>query len=170
MKETLVLNADYRPLSRFPLQKIGWQEAVKLVYEGVYTVVEEYDEEVHSPSITMKIPAVVALKKYHKIPDTHIPKTRYNFYLRDKFTCQYCGDHFPVSELTLDHVFPKSLGGSNDWDNLTTCCVSCNTEKADSASGWVPLNEPEKPSMWQLAKNHGQVSNEKLPEQWRKWI
>ena len=90
----LVLNADFRPLSYFPLSLWSWQDAVKAVFLDRVSVLSEYETEVRSPSVTMKLPSVIALKDY--IPSARRPAfTRFNVFLRDAFVCQYCSDRQP---------------------------------------------------------------------------
>src|SRR5919202_1346789 len=95
----LVLNADFRPLSYFPLSLWSWQEAIKAVFLDRVNIVAEYDHVVRSPSFEMRLPSVISLKEY--IPAARRPAfTRFNVFLRDRFTCQYCGHRFPPHELT----------------------------------------------------------------------
>ena len=97
----LVLNADFRPLSYFPLSLWSWQDAVKAVFLDRVSVLNEYETEVRSPSLTMKLPSVIALKDY--IPTARRPAfTRFNVFLRDAFGCQYCGERSPAQDLTFD--------------------------------------------------------------------
>ena len=86
----LVLNADFRPLSYFPLSLWPWQTAVKAVFLDRVIIVSEYDRVIHSPSTELKLPSVIALKRYIK-PAIHPAFTRFNLFLRDLFHCQYCG-------------------------------------------------------------------------------
>ena len=86
----LVLNADFQPLNYFPLSTMNWQTAVKNVYEGNLSVVEEYETVVRSPSTTMRLPSVVAMRDFVPIPK-RVAFTRFNVFLRDRFRCQYCG-------------------------------------------------------------------------------
>jgi 5-methylcytosine-specific restriction endonuclease McrA len=82
------------------------------------------------------------------IPELELPFTRENIYARDEFTCQYCGKQFHSNELSLDHVYPKSRGGEDSWENLVTCCRKCNQKKADRTpeEARMPiLCEPRKP-------------------------
>ena len=87
----LVLNADFRPLSYYPLSLWSWQDAIKAVFLERVNIVANYDRAVHSPSFEMKLPSVVSLKTFVK-PSTHPAFTRFNVFLRDRFSCQYCGD------------------------------------------------------------------------------
>ena len=109
----LVLNADFRPLSYFPLSVWSWQDAVKAAFLERVNIVSEYENEVRSPSFSMRLPSVIALKRY--VPLSRRPAfTRFNVFLRDHFACQYCGGAPGASELTFDHLTPKCLGGSTN--------------------------------------------------------
>jgi 5-methylcytosine-specific restriction endonuclease McrA len=144
----LVLNADFRPLSYFPLSIWSWQDAVKAVFLDRVSVLNEYEAEVHSPTLTMRLPSVIALKEY--IPSARRPAfTRFNVFLRDHFACQYCGDHRPTHDLTFDHVIPRSRGGQHVWDNVVAACRRCNHVKADrhvAELGWRLRHQPGPPS------------------------
>jgi 5-methylcytosine-specific restriction endonuclease McrA len=121
----LVLNADFRPLSYLPLSLWPWQEAVKAAFLDRVAVVAEYDALVRSPRIQLRIPSVVVLKEYVK-PARTAAFTRFNLFLRDEFSCQYCGakDH-----LTFDHILPRSRGGRTTWENVVASCGPCNLQK-----------------------------------------
>lgn len=121
----LVLNADYRPLSYYPLSLWTWQEAVKAAYLDRVDIVAEYDAVVHSPSVSFNIPSVVVLRDYIK-PQFCVAFTRFNLFLRDEFTCQYCGAQ---RDLTFDHVVPRASGGVTSWSNVVAACSPCNLRK-----------------------------------------
>ena len=126
----LVLNADYRPLSYYPLSLWPWEEAVKAVYQDRVDVVSLYDKVVRSPSMEMQLPSVIALRSY--VDQDRSPAfTRFNVFLRDRFTCQYCAQDFPTHELTFDHIIPRSRGGATTWTNVVTACSRCNLHKAN---------------------------------------
>ena len=126
----LVLNADFRPLSYFPLSIWSWQDAVKAVFLDRVSVISEYDRMIHSPSFEMRLPSVIALKEY--VPAARRPAfTRFNVFLRDRFHCQYCGGDFATNELTFDHVVPRSRGGRTSWTNVVTACSPCNLLKGN---------------------------------------
>jgi 5-methylcytosine-specific restriction endonuclease McrA len=144
----LVLNADFQPLSYFPLSVISWDRAIKAVVEATHFVVEEYDTVVRSPSTTMRIPSVLALKKYMPMP-RHVAFTRFNVFLRDGFRCQYCNDPFPSHDLTFDHVIPRSRGGESRWDNVVAACSPCNVKK-DDGTAMKPFRMPREPTAREL--------------------
>ncbi|MGV3633808.1 MAG: HNH endonuclease, partial [Pseudorhodoplanes sp.] len=117
----LVLNADFRPLSYYPLSLWSWQDAIKAVFLERVNIVANYDRAVRSPSFEMKLPSVVSLKTFVK-PSTHPAFTRFNVFLRDRFACQYCGAR---DDLTFDHLIPRSRGGLTTWDNVVAACSPC---------------------------------------------
>jgi 5-methylcytosine-specific restriction endonuclease McrA len=121
----LVLNADYRPLSYYPLSLWPWQEAVKAVWLDRVQIVAEYDTVVRSPSTEIRIPSVVVLRDYIK-PQKRVAFTRFNLFLRDEFSCQYCG---AKGDLTFDHVVPRARGGVTSWENVVAACSRCNLRK-----------------------------------------
>ncbi|MGJ8545232.1 MAG: HNH endonuclease [Sulfitobacter sp.] len=133
-RPALVLNADYRPLSYYPLSLWPWQEAIKAKWLDRVDIVAEYDECVRSPSTVIKIPSVVVLKDYVK-PQKRVAFTRFNLFLRDEFKCQYCGAR---GDLTFDHVVPRAAGGVTSWQNVVAACSPCNLKK-----GSRPLHRTE---------------------------
>ncbi len=150
--QTLVLNADFRPLSYHPLSLWTWKEAVTALLLERVNLVESYDVTVRSPSIELEVPSVVALKRYVRF-DGRPAFTRYNIYLRDGFSCQYCGDRYATHELTFDHVQPKSRGGRTEWANVVSACAPCNIRKANRTptEAMMPLiHPPIEPSIRRL--------------------
>ena len=125
----LVLNADYRPLSYYPLSVWPWQEAVKAAWLDRVDIVAEYDEVVRSPSTIIRIPSVVVLKDFVK-PQKRVAFTRFNLFLRDEFCCQYCG---AKGDLTFDHVVPRARGGVTSWENVVAACSGCNLRKGSKS-------------------------------------
>ncbi len=168
----LVLNADFRPLSYFPLSLWSWQDAVKAVFLDRVNIVSEYDREIRSPNFSMRLPSVISLKEY--IPLARRPAfTRFNVFLRDRFDCQYCGEHFPTHELTFDHVIPKSRGGRTSWENVVTACSACNLRKANKMpreAAMYPRLAPGQPSTWQLQENGRAFPPNHLHESWRDFL
>lgn len=139
----LVLNADFQPLSYLPLSLWSWQEAVKAVFMDRVNVVSEYDFIIRSPTLEMRLPSVISLKEY--VPTApRAAFTRFNVFLRDGFTCQYCGTRLPAHDLTFDHVVPRSKGGRTTWDNVVAACGPCNMRKANRTprEASMPLRKP----------------------------
>jgi 5-methylcytosine-specific restriction endonuclease McrA len=103
---------------------------------------------VRTVSLRIRIPEIVLLHHYDKTPQREVKLTRKNVYLRDKNTCQYCGRSFKESELNLDHVLPRRLGGTTTWTNIVCSCVECNLRKGEKtveASGMGLVRTPKKP-------------------------
>ena len=119
------VHAGFPPVSYYPLSIWPWEEAVKAVWQDRVDVVSCYDRVVRSPSIEMRLPSVIALRRYVE-QDRQPAFTRFNVFLRDGFACQYCGHS---AELTFDHVIPRSRGGRTSWDNIVAACGPCNLRK-----------------------------------------
>jgi len=168
----LVLNADFRPLSYFPLSLWAWQDTVKAVFLDRVNVVSEYEKTVSSPSWEMRLPSVISLKEY--VPMARRPAfTRYNVFLRDRFTCQYCRQPSPAEELTFDHVIPRSRGGRTSWDNVVAACTGCNLQKGNRMpreSGIVPVRKPQEPSNFELQEHGRAFPPNFLHESWRDFL
>jgi 5-methylcytosine-specific restriction endonuclease McrA len=142
----LVLNADFRPLSYYPLSLWPWQEAIKAVFADRVTILAEYDAVVRSQRSAMHIPSVVVLKDYIR-PQKRVAFTRFNLFLRDEFCCQYCGAR---SDLTFDHVVPRSRGGLTSWQNVVAACAPCNLRKANKSlrqAGMTLRSTPRAPDV-----------------------
>ena len=145
----LVLNADFRPLSYYPLSLWCWQDAIKSVFLNRVSIVSNYKRKIRSPSFEMTLPSVIALKNFIK-PSDNPNFTRFNVFLRDKFTCQYCGDK---KDLTFDHLLPKSKGG-----------------KLYETSGMRLFNKPYRPTVDDLHKNGRNFPPNFLHESWMDYL
>lgn len=168
----LVLNADFRPLSYFPLSLWSWQDAVKAVFLDRVSVVSEYDRVIRSPRSEIRLPSVIALKDYAPVP-RRPAFTRYNVFLRDRFCCQYCGKRFSSHDLTFDHVVPRSRGGLTNWTNVVAACAPCNMRKANRtpAEAIMPLTRtPVAPTSWQLQEYGRIFPPNHLHESWRDYL
>ena len=168
----LVLNADFRPLSYYPLSLCSWQDTIKSVFLKRVSIIENYDQEVHSPTITLKLPSVIALKDY--VTSLRKPAfTRFNVFLRDNFTCQYCHNKFSANELTFDHLIPKCLNGKTIWTNVVSACTSCNLRKGRRLITQSEMNlvkPPFKPSAIQLQNNGRNFPPNYLHKSWRDYL
>ena len=164
----LILNADYKPLSYYPLSLWPWQEAVKAIFRDSVNVISEYDRVVRSPNWEMRLPSVLALKEY--IPMSRSPAfTRFNVFLRDRWQCQYCAEHYKTQELTFDHVIPRSRGGRTIWTNIVTACQCCNLSKGNRLPKEVnmyPINEPRRPTIYELQEQGRRFPPNFLHKSW----
>jgi 5-methylcytosine-specific restriction endonuclease McrA len=162
MNDVLLLNQDYSPLKITSLKR-----GFKLVFKGKAEVLY-YDEL--KPIITdvknYVRPTIIRLLRYISLPYRKIPLTRDNIYLRDGYKCIYCETK---KSLTLDHVIPRSKGGNNEWDNLITCCHSCNVLKGDKSveeflnlTGYKMRHKPYKPNYLQFLS----IMNDGMKEEW----
>lgn len=161
--DTLLLNADHRPISL-----ISWKEAMVFVIEGSVHVVAYYpDRFINSANKKWQVPCVIVLTKYVKTRQM-VPFSRKGVYSRDDYTCQYCGHKPHKDQLTLDHVIPKSRGGRKTYENIVTSCHSCNQKKANrtpAEAGITMLSTPKKPSPHEILAAKG------VPHDlWSPWI
>lgn len=137
----LVLNRSY-----LPIHVTSVRRAFALLYQGIARAVnEEYQtfdfeswrqlsvardaEAIGTSSGPIRVPRVIVLLAFDRVPKRHVRFSRINIYARDNFTCQYCGVRYPRSELNLDHVVPRSFGGRSTWENVVCSCVDCNRRK-----------------------------------------
>ncbi|MCX5514430.1 HNH endonuclease [Kaistia algarum] len=165
----LVLNADYRPLSYYPLSLWSWQDTIKAVFLDRVNIVSEYDVAIRSPSFQMRLPSVVSLKNYVK-PSRNPAFTRFNVFLRDRFQCQYCGSR---DELTFDHVIPRARGGQTTWENVVAACSPCNLRKGSAHPhdiGMWPHQMPFQPSVVDLHNNGRAFPPNYLHESWLDYL
>ena len=168
----LVLNADFRPLSYYPLSLWSWQDAIKAVFMDRVNIVSEYDTVVRSPSFDMRLPSVVSLKSYIK-PSRTPAFTRFNVFLRDGFACQYCGAPGTAQDLTFDHVIPRSRGGRTTWQNIVAACGPCNLRKGGRTPGQahMPVRRlPHRPNAYQLQEAGRRFPPHYLHQSWLDYL
>lgn len=174
----LVLNRSYQPVSVARVSR-----AFGLLYSGAALALdtnfqtfdfeswaelgaEHGDDVIHTSRLILKVPRVVVLQAYDKLPRTRVRFSRQNIYLRDNFTCQYCNKPFPRIKLNLDHVVPRSQGGRTTWENVVCSCIRCNLEKGGrtpAEAGMRLAKEPRRPSWHSLSPILGKVP-------YREWI
>jgi 5-methylcytosine-specific restriction endonuclease McrA len=141
-RKVLILNQNYEPFS-----VCSSKRAIILLYLNKVQLVERYQENIHSISMEMPSPSVVRLNLFVRKPYKKIQLNRKNIIKRDHGTCQYCGRN--SQPMTIDHVIPKSFGGSDTWENLVCACPSCNRNKGNQTpeqAGMSLLKKPAKPS------------------------
>lgn len=171
----LVLNADFRPLSLWPLSIKPVRNAVETIIKGKATLVEDWGDMLRSARLQLPVPKVIALHEY--APVWSEPRfTRRNVFLRDRMRCQYCGERFDSHDLTFDHVIPRAKGGKTEWANIASACHPCNQVKRDQDANYSgrrgvraadgrlrPLREPRCPTNMELLR----AGLEFLPDQLR---
>lgn len=118
----LVLNQNYEPINVCTIRR-----AIVLVICEKAEVIEAYGSPLYTTSYTFEAPSVIRLHQLIKRPRPRVKLTRREVFVRDRYTCQYCGTSH--NDLTLDHVVPRSRGGPHTWENLVTACRSCNHRK-----------------------------------------
>jgi 5-methylcytosine-specific restriction endonuclease McrA len=168
-RPALVLNADYRPLSYLPLSLWSWQDAIKAVFLDKVEVLACYDDIIHSPSFEIKLPSVISLKQYVHA-DRNLAFTRFNLFLRDGFSCAYCGSK---KDLTFDHVLPRSMGGRTSWENIVTACSPCNMKKGGRTpkQANMPLHfKPHQPSQYELQEMGRRFPPNYLHDTWLDYL
>jgi 5-methylcytosine-specific restriction endonuclease McrA len=166
MSQTLVLDQGYQPH-----RIVSWQRAVTMLFAGKVEVVEEYDEDIRSVSVTIKMPAVVRLLRRIRGRCRPLRFSRINVMSRDKFRCQYCGRKLPMSRLSYDHVVPRCQGGRTNWENIVTACFPCNDRKGDRTpeqAGMTLLAAPIRPKSLPFLSFC--VSTDNIPDAWATWL
>lgn len=158
--KVLILNRSY-----LPIHVTSVRRAFSLLYQGIARAVNEQyqtfdfdswsdlsvsvnDESIGMVNRAIRVPRVILLVSYDRIPKRHVRFSRYNIYARDKSTCQYCGRKLPRHELNLDHVIPRSLGGMSTWENVVCSCHECNRRKGGrtpEVAGMALLYKPVRP-------------------------
>ena len=162
----LVLNASYEPINICSMRR-----AVVLVMKGVARIEERSDRVLHSPSIELWVPSVIRLLEYIHIPYERRSLSRKDILLRDHHTCQYCGRSASPTDLTLDHVLPRSRGGTSAWENLVACCRPCNTRKGDKTPEEARMRLMKRPRPYSTRVNR-QIMRfvGRSDEAWRKYL
>ena len=106
---------------------------------------EPEPEMVHTIAFKIRIPRIIVLLIFDRLPKKEVKFTRANIFERDKSTCQYCGRHFDKRDLNLDHVIPRDKGGLTNWENIVCSCIPCNTRKGNRLAYQVHMQLIRKP-------------------------
>ena len=157
-RPTLVLNRNWQPINITPVAR-----SLTMVFGGSARVVDPHSYElfdwedwarlipqdgepfIQAVSQRFRVPEVVALVKFDRMPSSTVTFSRRNIFKRDRFTCQYCGLQPRADELTIDHVIPRSRGGGSTWENCVLACVACNNRKADRTPQQAGMRLKKKP-------------------------
>jgi 5-methylcytosine-specific restriction endonuclease McrA len=164
--QTLVLSQSFEPI-----KIVSWQRAITLLFLGKVEVIEEYDRNIKTTSIVIKVPSIVRLLNAFRRHRKAVKFSRVNIYGRDGYACQYCGLKKKTSELTYDHVVPRAQGGKTIWSNIVTACETCNSQKANrtpAQAGMKLRKQPVQPTaMPALVVT---VSKESMPDAWSDYV
>lgn len=179
-KSCLILNADYSPIGI-----INWQKAmvwsfryISFKHSQIEILEYHYDDYINTSNGKQLIPAVIKTTRYYKLNNSYVNFSRKNLFLRDNYTCQYCGDIFSINQLTYDHVIPKSQWSKNEsptcWTNIVTACRKCNTRKGNKTPAqanmplmmdpYIPKKSPK------YLPIHEQLTTISIPEPWLLYI
>ena len=143
MEKVLFLNADYSPLNVTSLMR-----GFNLVSKGKAEILKQGEKPIDAGPLQFARPLIIRLLNYVKYRVKNLKVNRARIYKRDSFKCVYCGVN---KNLTIDHVMPKSRGGSNLWTNLVTCCMNCNRKKSNKTpqeAGMTLSTKPYEPSLF----------------------
>jgi 5-methylcytosine-specific restriction endonuclease McrA len=165
-KPVLVLNASYEPI-----HVCAARRALVLILKGVAAPEEFCSIHLHSARQTLKLPSVIRLLEYRRIPHQTRSLSRKNILMRDRYTCQYCLRTLPSGELTLDHVIPRSRSGETTWENLVACCHRCNNRKGSRTPEEAAMKLARLPRPFSLhTSRHLMRLLGKSDAQWRKYL
>ncbi len=152
-----------------PCRVISWQKAVVLFFLDKVEVVEEYAVTIAAPSLAIRAPAVVRQRRLAGGRPKRPAFSRTNIFVRDDFTCQYCGLVGVASDLNLDHVLPRSRGGQTTWENIVTSCYRCNQHKAGRTPEEAKMRlarRPFRPASLPSTLSLGRASSD-VPAEWQ---
>lgn len=127
-------------------------------------------EAVHTPRTVIRLPRVILLAWFDKLPCKELKLTRSNVFERDKDQCQYCGRRLPREELNLDHVIPRDRGGRTTWENIVCSCIPCNTRKANRLPHEAGMRLVRKPVRPKWRPVISLVLNEQHRERWKDFL
>src|SRR4051812_22220282 len=162
----LVLNASYEPINI-----CGARRALVLVLKGIARTEEEHGLTLHAQRSRIPMPSVIRLLEYRRIPHQTRALSRKNILLRDRNTCQYCAELYAPGELTLDHVIPRSRGGSSTWENLVACCHACNRRKGNQSPTEANMKLMREPRAFNLhTSRHIMRLMGRSDDKWRKYL
>jgi 5-methylcytosine-specific restriction endonuclease McrA len=161
----LVLNTSYEPINVCAARR-----AIVLVLKGVAMTEEENGHFLHAARFALRVPSVIRLLEYRRIPHQTRALSRKNILLRDRNTCQYCAEVLASGDLTLDHVIPRSRGGTSTWENLVACCHSCNRRKSNQSPAEAGMKLMREPRAFNLHTSRHIMRLMGSDDRWRKYL
>jgi 5-methylcytosine-specific restriction endonuclease McrA len=171
MEQALLLNASYEPL-----KVVDWRKAMTLWCQGKVEVIAHHEREIRTVTVSFRLPSVIRLLRFVRIKRRfdYVPFSRANIYARDNHSCQYCSRPFPTADLTFDHVVPVAQGGRKDWENIVTCCVTCNRKKGGrtpAEAGMRLQRAPRRPDSVPTTRwVHIKFGVRDAPDSWRDYL
>ena len=177
----LVLNRSYMPIHVMSARRafsLIYQDAARAVderyqtfdFEAWASLPAEGADAVGTPRGALRVPRVIVLNHYDRVPKRHVRYSRVNVFTRDKYTCQYCGDRPPRAGLNLDHVVPRALGGKTTWENVVACCVECNRRKGGRTPQQARLRLQRRPARPRWTPLLGLVGAQPRYDEWRPFL
>jgi 5-methylcytosine-specific restriction endonuclease McrA len=178
----LVLNRSYLPVHvtsvrrAFALLYQGIAKAVNDQYETfdfdswAELAVSESDDAIGIVGGWIRVPRVILLQAFDKVPRRHVRFSRINIYARDRNTCQYCGRRFARSELNLDHVIPRAQGGRSTWENVVCSCIACNRRKGGCTPVQAAMRLVRRPSRPRWSPVLSVVNGREGYPEWRPYL
>ena len=167
--KTLVLNSDLRPLS-----VIDWERAISLVFANKVELLHNHEAKVvRSANREWGIPSVIKVKRWVKVRTMSLRFNKKNVFVRDNFICQYCFTPLKAKETTLDHIIPKSRGGTTNWRNVTTCCIPCNQYKSNRTpqeANMTLMRQPFIPKGLTMENLLDMIIDNETPPEWRFYL
>lgn len=167
--KVLTLSHTYEPLG-----VVNWEKAITLLFQNKVKTVSEYETEVRSPSTSFRIPSVIVFNHNKRNRVKSVRFSRKNVWVRDDGKCQYCNAAVNSQEFTLDHIVPRTRGGTTIWTNVVTCCYACNQKKGDKTlqqAGMKLLKPARKPDSLPYIQDIQFYNIEsKIPECWKFWL
>jgi 5-methylcytosine-specific restriction endonuclease McrA len=164
MNAVLFLDVDWQPM-----RVAAWSRAITDLFLGKVEVVEySRDRTIKGVGREYPMPAVVRVLRRFRRERVAIKFSRLNIYMRDRFSCQYCGERFLAEDLTFDHVVPRSVGGRTTWENIVTACVPCNARKANRTPREARMSlrrQPSKPRYLPVVTVR--MNERDVPREWR---
>lgn len=165
----LLLNSSYEPM-----RVVSWQKALILWLQDKAEIIEYHQVFAKSVRASFQLPSVLKLREYVRPRNANGPVRfcREHVYIRDNYTCQYCGHHYPTKMLTLDHVLPAAQKGAKSWTNIVTACRTCNQKKGNRTpikANMRLLSEPKTPS-WLPTLALEIRSSGQVPDAWDQYL
>lgn len=183
---TLVLNKGWTPISIMPVKKAitkVMSDLARIVDPDDYQLytfedwmnlpVKEGDLFISTSHSKVRVPEIIVLQEYEKLPQREVKLSRRNLLIRDNYTCQYTGKRITMDTATMDHVIPRSKGGGSTWENLVMCCLDINAKKADRTpdeAGLKLLKKPERPKWNPVYARFARLASSAVPPSWSKFI